>query len=77
MAEPSPLPDTRDAFALLSKPTLQLTDEEVTLVCADLRKRREAFLQGRADKPPRKAAPQKSPEEKQALLAGLEAELGL
>lgn len=47
-----------DAYQLLSKPTLKLTDEEVTVICADLRKRRERFLAGIKDNQPKvKKAP--------------------
>lgn len=73
------LPSTRDAASLLSKPTLDLTDEEVEIICADLRKRREQFLQGVQDKPKRAAlpAPDRSPEAKAARTAQLLGELDL
>lgn len=70
----SELPQTRDAFALLSKPTLELTDEEITSICADLRRRREQFLQGVQDKPvrkPKEPAPDRSDEAKAARSANL------
>lgn len=58
----------RDAYALLSKPTLDLTDQDVEDICIDLRKRRERFLAGQKDNPPKaKAEPPKTPEEKAAL----------
>jgi hypothetical protein len=77
-SEPLP-PEQLDAYALLSKPTLDLTDEEVARVVVELRKKRLAFVQtGKPDKvakpKPEKAAPL-SKEEKQrnneALLASL------
>lgn len=40
------------AYDLLSKPTLNLTDAEVELVVADLRRRRAAYIKtGKPDKP--------------------------
>lgn len=59
----------RDAYALLSKPTLELNDEEIKLICKDLRARRERFLAGQKDNAPKpkKAEPPKTPEEKAAL----------
>lgn len=64
-----PQAEIRDAFTLLSKPTLELTDKEVDAICADLRKRRERFLAGQKDNPPKavKAEPPKTTEEKQAV----------
>lgn len=79
MTEPLALPTTRDAFELLSKPTLQLSEEDIVAICADLRKRRERFLQGIADKPARKPPADnldRSPEAKAARTASLENELG-
>jgi len=61
-----------DAYALLSKPTQELTDAEVEAVFADLRIRRERFLQGVQDKPAAKPkAPAKTKEEKAAITSGL------
>lgn len=75
-----------DAYALLSKPTLDLSDKEVELVVIDLQKRRELYLKtGKPDapKPPKEKAPPKgkaSEEEKKrntALLLGqLKMQLG-
>ena len=68
-----------DAYALLSKPTLDLSDAEVEAVVIDLQKRRELYLKtGKPDapKPPKEKAPPKgkaSDEEKKrntALLLG-------
>ena len=44
-----PLPPL-DSFALLSKPTLELTDTDLLLIANDLRAKRRKFLQGIADK---------------------------
>jgi hypothetical protein len=61
--------EERSAYDLLSKPTLELNEEEIKLICADLRKRRERFLAGQKDNPPKpkKAEPPKTAEEKAAL----------
>lgn len=68
-----------DAYALLSKPTLDLSDPEVEAIVIDLQKRRELYLKtGKPDapKPPKEKAPPKgkaSDEEKKrntALLLG-------
>lgn len=68
-----------DAYALLSKPTLDLTDAEVEKVVIDLQSRRALYLKtGKPDapKPPKEKAPPKgkaSDEEKKrntALLLG-------
>lgn len=46
------LTDPIDAYSLLSKPTLELTDAEVLIIVEDLRKRREAYIKtGKPDKP--------------------------
>jgi hypothetical protein len=59
----------RSAFDLLSKPTLDLTDKDIEDICKDLRAKRERFLAGQKDNPPKpKAAePPKTAEEKAAL----------
>lgn len=78
MASEPQIPSARDAFELLSKPTLQLTADDITGICKDLRQRRERFLQGIADKPARKpaaASVDKSPEAKAARTASLELDL--
>jgi hypothetical protein len=61
---PSP---TGDAYALLSKPTLDLTDADVETICTDLRKRRERFLAGQKDNAPKQSKPkvEMTPEAKQ------------
>lgn len=67
-----PKPDFREgAYALLNKPTLELTPEDEKAIYADLRIRRERFLQGVQDKAPAKRAPAKSKEEKAAITEGL------
>lgn len=73
MTELSP----RDAYALLSKPTLELTDQDIKDICTDLRKRRERFLAGQKDNPPKaKAEPPKTPEEKAALSESILGDVG-
>lgn len=66
------------AYDLLSKPTLELSDEEVAIICADLRKKRERFLAGVKDNPPKvsKATPPKNAEEKAALTENIALDLG-
>lgn len=69
-----------NAYELLSRPTLELTDNEVDLIIADLRKRRAAYLEGTADTPKKAAAakPVKaSVEEKQANTLSLLAKIGM
>lgn len=61
--------DTRSAYDLLSKPTQELTDKDIEDICKDLRARRERFLAGQKDNPPKaaKTEPPKTAEEKAAL----------
>lgn len=75
------IPETGDAYALLSKPTLQLSDAEIEVICVDLRKRRERFLMGQKDAAPKKAAAPKvkldeSPEAKKQRSADLLGDIG-
>jgi len=43
--------DQPDAYSLLSRPTLELTDDEVEIVVQDLRRRRDLFVKtGKPDK---------------------------
>ena len=76
MTEPAA---TQDAYALLSKPTLQLSDEEVTIIIADLRKKRIASLTtGKPDKTvaeAKKAKAQKALPKSQQERAALTADL--
>lgn len=52
--------EPQDAYSLLSKPTLDLTDAEVEIVVSDLRRRRRLFIeQGIKDEPVKKAAAKK------------------
>lgn len=52
--------EVQDAYSLLSKPTLDLTDAEVEIVVVDLRRRRRLFIeQGIKDEPVKKAAAKK------------------
>lgn len=70
-----------DAYALLSKPTLDLTDAEVERIVVDLRKRRELYLStGKPDKvskPKAAACPKTKPtaDDKAANTAALLASL--
>ena len=69
-----------DAYALLSKPTLELSDAEVDAVIADLRKRREAYIKtGKADRPAKekKAIVKATSDEKTRNTAMLLAQLKL
>lgn len=51
MTEAEP-PEAINAYDLLSKPTLDLTDAEVQAVVADLRRRRALYVKtGKPDKP--------------------------
>lgn len=71
-------PDPIDAYALLSKPTLELSDAEVDIVIEDLRRRRLAYLKtGKPDKPraEKKAAEKLSADEKARNTAALLASL--
>lgn len=77
MADDRPL----DAYDLLSKPTLDITDEEALTIIADLRRRREGYLRtGKPDKQPKSKAEPKAKADKAAntasLLAMLEANSG-
>lgn len=68
----------RSAYDLLTAPTLSLTDEEVTLICADLRKRRLSYVQSGKQDTPHKPKPAKATaSEKAAITADLLANLGL
>lgn len=71
-------PDPLDAYALLSRPTLDYSDAEIEAVVVDLRKRRAAYLSsGKVDKPKAaaKATAKLSADDKarnsEALLASL------
>lgn len=53
----SDLSDPIDAYALLSKPTLEISDAEALIIIEDLRRRREAYIKtGKPDKPKKEAA---------------------
>lgn len=69
-----------DAYSLLSKPTLDLSDAEVDLIIDDLRKRREAYIKtGKPDKPKvvKAAAKKLNADEKARNTAALLAQLKL
>jgi hypothetical protein len=58
------------AYELLSKPTLELTDAEVDIIIADLRRRRTQFLStGKPDKPKAEAKAKAEPLSKEAKAA--------
>lgn len=72
MADESPA--QQDAYALLSTPTLELTEAQIKAVIEDLRKRRFISLStGKPDKikQPKNAAVKKTAEEKAAATAAL------
>lgn len=67
-----------DAYALLSKPTLDISDPEALRIIEDLRRRREAYVKtGKVDKPKKEKIERKkldADEKKrntEILLAGL------
>lgn len=67
------------AYALLSKPTLELTDDDLLAIAQDLRAKRVKFLAGQADRPGKTAAPKKpklTEEEKQAKTGHLKNMIG-
>lgn len=72
-----PSPDTEsalDAYSLLSKPTLELTDAEVGKIVADLRARRAKHLAtGKPDKPKIEAKAKADPLSKEAKAANTQA----
>lgn len=50
--EQPPVNEEMDAYALLSRPTLELTDAQVEAIVVDLRKRRELYIKtGKPDRP--------------------------
>lgn len=63
-----------NAYELLSRPTLTLTDAEVSDIVADLRQRRLAYVSGKKDVAPKKAA---TAEDKAVAASSIAAELGL
>jgi hypothetical protein len=77
LSEAGELLPPKDSFELLSKPTLDLSDEELLLIANDLRAKRRKFLQGIADKPAvtRKKADPITAEQKAATTAHLLGEL--
>ena len=80
MTADSNLTDPIDAYSLLSKPTLDLTDREVEIVVEDLRRRRVAYLNtGKPDKPRKEkvTAEKLSKDEKARNTAALMASLKL
>jgi hypothetical protein len=75
-AEPDSEP--LDAYALLSKPTLEISDAQAEIIIEDLRRRRKAYLaSGKPDKPKaaKVAAAKLSADEKAANTASILAQL--
>lgn len=79
--ELTPTPEPRpDAYALLSKPTLELSDAEVEIIVNELRTKRALFVQDpkkNADKPKRIAAPAADKATKAANSLALLAQMGV
>ena len=78
--EQGQLAPASDSFALLSKPTAELTFEDMVTIAADLRAKRVQFLKGVADRPggtARKAVPKPTAEEKAARTEHLKTQLSL
>lgn len=79
MTEPEPEVEIQDAYSLLSKPTLEISDAEAEIIIEDLRRRRKSYLAtGKPDKPRKEAGPARPKATKDdkaantaALLAGL------
>jgi len=67
-----------DAYSLLSKPTLDLTDEEVGIIVADLRRRRDLFIKtGKPERVKKEATIKANPLSKEAKAANTKAILGM
>lgn len=78
--KPSEAPSAADAYVLLSRPVLELTDAELEVILSDLRRKRETFVasNGKAKDTPGKVKKKPAtPEEKQELTKSLLAQLGL
>jgi hypothetical protein len=77
---PTETPTPPSAYELLSKPIGEISNANLEVIVADLRRRRAAYKNGTADRPDKvkaaKAAP-KTPTEIQALTADLLADLNL
>lgn len=53
-------PAVEDAYSLLTRPTLEITDAQLVVIVENLRARRKAYMEGTADRPDKpKAAPAK------------------
>lgn len=71
-------PQAGSAYELLTKPTLNLTDDEVSLVIADLRRRREAYVSaGKRDEPHKPSKTKPTAESKASLTAAIAANLDI
>lgn len=64
-AEPEP---EVNAYSLLTRPTVELSDAEVEIIVADLRRRRDAYVSSGGKKPDR---PDKAPPKPQGTKAEL------
>lgn len=83
----APLPEVLDegvattsAYDLLTKPTAEISDADLKLICADLRKRREAYVESkgkRPDRPDKPKAIKPTDESRKQVTADLIAQLGL
>lgn len=73
MDQPAP-----DAYSLLSRPTLDLTDAEVEIVVEDLRRRRSLYLTtNKPEKVKKEAKVKADPLSKEAKAANTKAILGM
>jgi len=70
--------ETGSAYELLTRPTLDLTDDEVSLIISDLRRRREAYVStGKRDEPHKQPREKPTAESKAALTASIAAGLDI
>lgn len=73
-------PSAADAYSLLSRPTLEISDAELEIILADLRRKREAFVASNGktrDTPGKVKKAALTPAEKAERTKGLLASLGL
>lgn len=79
-SDPTPVDLPLSAYDLLTRPTLEITDAEALLIIADLRKRRQAYVESngkKRDEPHKEKRSPATAEEKAANTADLLANLGL
>ncbi len=66
MTEEAPTsPPVEDAYSLLTRPTLELTDAQLVIILENLRKRRAAYMAGTADRPDKPKAASAKPKTQQ------------